>query len=517
MKRKKNMKKAVSMLMLLVFLTGSIAGCGKEKATVSETEETVETVGTEESDVSGSSSSMVATTNAADNELSGSLKQKYAGSESNKYQWANPIYNVERDHEFVYEQVGTRYLEDDTMYDDVKVYIDNDFVHPIMPDIEYDADKETLTIKPVEGVTALNFISEDDSDEVDYETRDWGNAPKYWIVQYNDFATGEALPKPVVTLFTVKAGIDAPTVTFDVDEKGYARLSWKAVPGAESYRIYEMDDSKEYGISLESPYLVGETTETSFTEFEEKDEFYSEEEGATTQNMKFYDFGIKDEESGLSMVYCVVAVSGEKTSNVSNLIYQKDVRDRLVKSMVYDYEEVGEDEADYERVKEKVADLPAYQLVEMADTSIAPMAIDYANATWKENELGMADEGNLSIEVHAWIQGTDFKIVMYVTQATASTIDSDLAALAERQKSLTGKSADVKPQNDIDYVPSNDNSGDSKGQSDAKTETETEETTEVSDAEEADEIGDEELAETSDEEETGDEELAENSELFKLW
>ena len=41
MKRKKNMKKAVSMLMLLVFLTGSIAGCGKEKATVSETEETI--------------------------------------------------------------------------------------------------------------------------------------------------------------------------------------------------------------------------------------------------------------------------------------------------------------------------------------------------------------------------------------------------------------------------------------------------------------------------------------------
>ena len=33
-------------------------------------------------------------------------------------------------------------------------------------------------------------------------------------------------------------------------------------------------------------------------------------------------------------------------------------------------------------------------------------------------------------------------------------------------------------KNDIDYVPSNDNSGDSKGQSDAKTETETEETTE---------------------------------------
>lgn len=489
MKRKKNMKKAVSMLMLLVLLTGSIAGCGKKEATVSETEETVE---------SEADSSVVNNAGAADNELSGSLKQKYAGSESDKYQWANPIYNVERNHEFVYEQVGTRYMDEDTMYDDVKVYIDNDFTYPIMPDIEYDVEKETLTIKPTEGVTALNFISDEDTD-TDYDSRDWGNAPKYWIVQYNDFATGEALSKPVVTLFTVKSDIAAPTITFDVDEKGYARLSWKAVEGADSYRIYEMDESAEYGISLESPYLIGETTETSFTEFDEKDDFYTEEEGATTQNLSFYDYGIKDEESGLSRVYCVVAVSGEKTSNVSNFIYQKDVRNRLVTGLVYDYEEVGEDETAYQLVHEKIADLPTYQLVEMADTSIAPMPIDYANATWKDDELGMPEEGNRSIIITAGIQGTDFKVIMYATEATESTIESDLAALAERQKSVAGKSADVKPQNDIDYVPSNDNSGDSEGQSENNT---TEET--------ANETANEELAEADDEtEEVSDEELAE--------
>lgn len=509
MKNKRNMKKAASVLMLLVFLTGAIAGCGKKEPAVSDSGREVESdESLEKGDIKADS---------RDNELSSSLKQKYAGSESNQYEYANPVYNVERDHQFVYEQVGTRYMEEDTMYDDIKVYIDNDFINPIMPDMEYDPDKQTLTISPIKGVTALNFTGED-SDDMDYDTRNWGNAPKYWIVQYNDLVTGEALSKPVVTLFTVKAELDAPTVTFDIDEKGYARLSWKSIPGADSYKIYEINESAEYGISLEWPYLIGETTETSYAEFSEKYDWY-EEEGATTQNIEFYDYNIKDEEAGFSAAYCVVAVSGDKNSNVSNLIYQKDVRSRLVFSLVYDYEEVGEEEADYEQVKEKIAELPAYQLVKMADTSIVPMPIDYANATWKENELGMADEGNLSIEIHAGIQGTDFKIVMYATEATESTIDSDLAALAERQKELTGKSADVKPQNDIDYVPSSEKSNDTEKKSEETTAEK--EAEEVSEAEEpADEADDEELAESeeteeaksAESEETEEEELAESEE-----
>lgn len=495
MKKKRNVKKLVSMLLFLVFLTACIEGCGKKETTSSETEQVTE-----------SNSSQVAETgktSGLDNELSGSLKQKYASSENNKYQYAEPIYNVERDHVFVYEQVGSRCWEEDTMYDDIKVYIDGDFISPLYPDMEYDGDNQTLSILPQKGGQALRFISDEGFDDVDDDKRDWGNAPKYWIVQYNDLNTGEALAKPIVTLFTVKAEMDAPTVTFDVDEKGYARLSWKAVPGAESYRIYEMDESAEYGISLACPYLVGETTQTSFAEFDEKYDWYDPEEGVATQNVKFYDFGIKDEEAGLSEAYCVVAVSGNKHSNVSNLIYQKDVRNRLVTCLVYDYEEVGEEEADFERVQEKIADLPAFQLVQMADSSIVPIPIDYANATWKENEFGMASEGNLSIQIRAGIQGTDFKITMYAKEATESTIDSDLAALAERQKQLAGKCADVKPQNDIDYVPSSDSSDDAVPQDESK---------EVSEAEEATDETDEETVESEEPEAEADEETAESEE-----
>lgn len=497
----KKMKRLISMLVILTVLAGSIAGCGKkETAATDDGEVTAPETGGEEGLRADNS----------DNDLSSSLKQKYAGTESDKYEYANPVYNVERDHAFVFEQVGTRYQGDASCHDDIGVYIDSNFINPIVPEMEYDSDKQTLTISPSTDMPALRYLD----DEYPEGAKNWGNAPKYWIVQKNDFATGEPLKKPIVTLFTVKADLDAPTVTFDVDEKGYARLSWKPVAGATGYKIYEMSESAEYGISLASPDLIGETTDTSFTKFPGVEEYTPDTEleeatgivfGVTTQNIDFYDFGINDEESGLSDVYCVVAVNGEKKSNVSNLIYEKDVRNRLVFSRVHDYDNTGEKEEDYEIVREKVSELPSFQLIEMADGSIVPMAIDYANATWKESPYNVdLGDGNITIDIHAGIQGTDFKITLGARSAAKSTIDSDLAALAQKQKSVSGKSADVKPKNDIDYVPSTDNSSD-KGKESEETTQEPEESQDTSDAKDADEIGEEEFAEDDEIDETGDE------------
>ncbi len=229
--------------------------------------------------------------------------------------------------------------------------------------------------------------------------------------------------------------------------------------------------------------------------------------------MDFYNSGVEDEEAGFSPVYCVVAVNGEKKSNVSNLIYQKDVRNRLVAMLVYDYDNTEEKEEDYEIVKEKVSQLPSVQLVEMADTSIVPMPIDYANATWKENQLGMATgEGNLSIVIQAGIQGTDFKINMYATEATKSTIDSDLAALAQKQKAISGKSADVKPENDIDYVPSADGSSgnDTEEQEQKLQDTSDAGVDEIDETEE--ELADAEEIDETEEESAGDDETEETEE-----
>lgn len=494
----KGTKRILSMLLVGAVLAGSMAGCGK-KETVDVDDREIE-IGEEVTELEADAGETSAASDS-DNQLSTSLKQKYAKSESSKYEYAKPIYNVERDHAFVFKQVGTRYQEDETYYDDICVYIDSDFINPIVPEMTYDPDKQTLTISPHSYSQALQYKDQNWDDESEDGVRNWGNASKYWIVQYNDFASGKPLAKPIVTLFTVKAELDAPTVAFDIDERGYARLTWEPVPGAAGYRVYEMDDSAEYGISLETPHCIGETKDTCFTKFPsvEDDEDLDEFDimfGKFVQNLDFYDHGITDEESGLSPVYCVVAVNGEKKSNVSNLIYQKDVRSRLVTSLSYDYDIAGEEEEDYEIVKEKVSELPAYQLVEMADTSIVPMPIDYANATWKENELGMAmGEGNLSIVISAGIQGTDFKIDMYATQAKRSTIDSDLAELAERQKTISAKSANVKPKNEIDYVPRTDNS--SAGEEESGEPEQEEPEQEIPDSGEADVTGNIKVTATS--------------------
>lgn len=499
--RKRN--QIVAMLLASVLVAGTLTGCqsGGDASRVSR--ETTENATGDNEEASGQEEE----TQAADNDLSATLKQKYADSESSKYDYKDPIYNVARDYAFVIEGVGTRYQEDmdSSYYDDINVYIDSNFINPIMPDMEYDPEAETLTIMPTEDSPALDFTSYGDTAETE-GVRDWGNAPKYWLVQHNDFATGKPLDKPVVTMFTVQNDVAAPTISFDVDEKGYARLSWNPVEGAQSYEIYELDESAEYGISLASPFLIGETTENSFNNFDDAEEEMNSGEGVTTQNNAFYSFGISEEEAGLSTAYCVVAVKDGKRSNVSNLIYAKDVRGRLVQSIAYGYD--GEDAEQYECVRETISQLPAFQLVEMADTAIVPLAIDYANATWEENEFGMATgEGNASIVIHAGIEGTNFKINMYATETPADTIDSDLSALAEKQKNTASKSADVKPENDIDYVPS------------AGEDTETEESAQTeddADREVAEEPASEATEETdaeADDTQTAEEPAAETEEL----
>lgn len=186
----KKTKRIISMLVIVALLAGSMAGCGKKEVSVTDNPEAAGL----EAESEGS-----AAAEDSDNNLSSSLKQKYAGTESDKYEYANPIYNVERDRAFVFEKVGTRYQGDSTYYDDIGVYIDSNFINPISSEMEYDSDKQTLTISPGTDDPALRYMDEESSDGV----KDWGNAPKYWIVQKNDFATGEPLKKPIVTLFTV--------------------------------------------------------------------------------------------------------------------------------------------------------------------------------------------------------------------------------------------------------------------------------------------------------------------------
>lgn len=54
-----------------------------------------------------------------------------------------------------------------------------------------------------------------------------------------DTETGEPLAAPEITVIKINAEIrTAPQLVFDQTEEGYARFSWKEVPGAEGYLLF---------------------------------------------------------------------------------------------------------------------------------------------------------------------------------------------------------------------------------------------------------------------------------------
>ncbi|MDR1797251.1 MAG: transglutaminase domain-containing protein [Clostridiales Family XIII bacterium] len=84
-------------------------------------------------------------------------------------------------------------------------------------------------------------LSDDPEDEYYFQYKgeflDWGNLPRYYMVQYLDFETGEPLAKPKVQVFEVKAELATPEATFFVDDDGNASFRWKPVEGADSYIV----------------------------------------------------------------------------------------------------------------------------------------------------------------------------------------------------------------------------------------------------------------------------------------
>jgi hypothetical protein len=68
----------------------------------------------------------------------------------------------------------------------------------------------------------------------------WGLHDEYYLVRYFD-EKGAALPKPIVTEFTVEAPMPAPVVSYGIeDNNGSLQLSWNEVEGATDYLVVSM-------------------------------------------------------------------------------------------------------------------------------------------------------------------------------------------------------------------------------------------------------------------------------------
>jgi len=196
------------------------------------------------------------------------------------FDYTEPMFNLSRDHEFIFEftpeardRLWELYGDDDegiAATDFILVYRDSAFTQRVAANANADtdsfADANYITLspfrKPVFSIfdpTSGGFLFHRG------EFNDWGNANQYYIVRLYDFTTGERLQRPLVTVFSIATEIaGAPRIEFNVNEDGVAGLVWSPVPGATEYAVVRVMENRDGHSPRRSASLMYRTTETQW-------------------------------------------------------------------------------------------------------------------------------------------------------------------------------------------------------------------------------------------------------------
>lgn len=179
----------------------------------------------------------------------------------------------------------------------------------------------------------------------------WGCAPVYYICVRCDVSASDAafLQRPEIIPFTVASESEVPNVTGMVDDNGGLTLKWDPVEGAEYYRIYHystVDTWSGKGGEIQSGagngyhdgvfVSIGETTETSFSDFEgvsikrfredEEDKMPKEEEAFSAPFLGKPLSSLWFQNSGVCGSFFVTAIVDGKESNLSAAIDTADLK-----------------------------------------------------------------------------------------------------------------------------------------------------------------------------------------------
>jgi len=385
------------------------------------------------------------------------LHEKYATDE--KYDYAEPKYDVARDENFVL-QMGFDITSGqfDKYTELIDVFQDSALTQSVGAHCEWDSEKQVLTVMPPLSEPGSVYTSELDTNAPGNnpasvtlfdkgETKDWGNLQSYYMVQYVDLETGEALEKPIVTVFTVKHEIDrVPNVTMQLNENGLPQFSWEEVEGASNYYIMSISHSDEDGYQG-GGMVLGNTTGTTWSP-EDASHFriynVSEAERSEDYNIEEYGEGTEAILSDLETesYFCVIATSETGTSAISNAFATTD----LAKQIPYT-EEVGMNLEEDSNYADGFKDLPTHKWITMCDGKLVQRLInyDYENAqatteTWAEYEKeDMSDLKTVQVDIVKipyTIEGTGFTGIGIVQNYNPDTLTADMADLKDRQEGL---------------------------------------------------------------------------------
>lgn len=428
--REKNMmKKSIMKVLAFSLCTSMMAGCAGETGALA--------AKNTEAGVELDEGGMRAASTGTDNDFAEALKEKYASQEKNasqeKYEYAEPLYNVPNDYNFVFENLTDAFMEQNE-WDCFKVYYDSSLEGNGYVDIEMykDYENNSLTIAP-----RLTFSYELDSGKLDDGT--WGTRSKFYLVQYKDLETGEDLEKPIVTIFTMANDLNTPTISQGIALDGYYQLSWDAVEGADYYEVYFYDAHMDYS-DLE---LVTEDTTCAYDEFKsaiEREQHWEEKYGDTEfADANHWTMNLHVQPDSY---YFVVAKNDDgEHSGMSNLCYVNDVANQVPYTVSDDFQ------SEYEG--SSALALPAYVEVQMIDGSIGNFLIDYHGAT-----VMLLDDGmivvcptikNLPISMHQ----------IYLTGMDYDAFLEDAKNLTAREDELYRQAVTMDENIDIPYVPDN--------------------------------------------------------------
>lgn len=380
--------------------------------------------------------------------LADSIRQKYDG----QYDYTDPMWGVSRDEKLTLQMGFDIYDSDFTEYTQiVNVYQDAELKHPAGSHFEWDEETKELSVTPPRweagGISAAGldesapgYDPAQDSLFEKGELKDWGNLPRYYMVRYVDTETGDTLDKPVVTVFTVDHEVSrAPKVSMGINEEGLPVFRWNEVPGADKYYVMTMDWSEENGYSGNG-FVVGSTEET---------------EWIPDSAARFVTYSVSgaDRQEVYETFYCVIAVSEDGTSAISNVFDEKDIA-RMVPYAEETAMSISEEGSDY---VESFEEVPAYKWVTMCDGTLVQKIINYdfesaepVTETWGEYEKeDMSDlqlvEMDL-VKVPYTIDGTGFTGVVVIEKYDPDTWEDELGKIRNRQEKLRTKGGARTPE-----------------------------------------------------------------------
>lgn len=367
------------------------------------------------------------------------------------------------------------------------LYQDPELKYSIGANWDYDKETKEITISPGSypiGEIHFNSLTTDvvaryTHDDLNFFPQDagsaWGNLGTMYLATYIDLATGEMLDVPQVQIVTLTGELEeTPRLQYSFTEDGRVHFSWSEVEGAEEYFVCRINVYNESGKDG-GLYPIDHTTDTSWTS-------PAPEYGAISANSEFSNFMVAQDdwysewdrekriaEYGEEPIavpwntnsheeYCVIAVSKEGSSMMSNCVNSQDIEGSIPVRIASDtWHAYGYNYSSYESVEA----LPTYGYATMANGMTAMKLLDFdtEKAIMVEDRYIFTDEeGNFLegknvnvLKIPYQIEGTPFQDVMVVYDYAKENYEDDIKYIEEREELNRKHAGEIAPQLNIEF------------------------------------------------------------------